>query len=105
MRMAGAGETVNAWLAAVREDLNSTKPKDEATDNEISRFFAKWSTPVHSTQDGAKSRMLDSTELESRYAVDRLTKKSDGTTVVRYYFSNDSTEANALSVGESVDSF
>jgi hypothetical protein len=93
-------ESINAWLADVRE--KNAEPTDEATAEGLSRFFAKWGASVSPAQDEAKSRVLDSPDMESRYAVDRLTKKPDGTTVVRYYFPNDAVEVNALCANDSM---
>jgi hypothetical protein len=97
-----SSERMNAWLAAVQQDLKAAKPRDNATDEELSRFFAKWGTPINPTPDGAKSRMLDSREMESKHAVNLLTKKSDGTTVVRYYLPSDPAEVNGLCGGEAL---
>jgi hypothetical protein len=75
---------------------------DKSTDDKIRRLFAKWIVPINPTQDETKSKMLDSPEMESRYAVDHLTKKQDGTTVVRYYFSSATTEIRGLCTSEAL---
>jgi hypothetical protein len=88
--------SLNTWLADVREKLNSTQPKNTATEGEISTFFTRLGASVITAQNEARSRMLDSTEMESRHAVDRLDRKPDGTTVVYYYFPNDPAEVSRL---------
>jgi hypothetical protein len=93
-------ESTNPWMTLIQEGTKTATPRDQATDEEISKLFAKWMVPLDPAQGDVKSKMLDSPDMESRYAVNKLMKKPDGTTVVHYYFSNDSAEANALSMGD-----
>ena len=89
---------MNAWLADVqaRLNMNTVKPTDAPTGEALSQFFAALGNPRAAGQDDIGSGMSDSPSLEARYAVDQLEKRPDGTTVVRYYFSNAAAEVNEL---------
>jgi hypothetical protein len=91
-------ETSTTSLAHVQESTKPAKPKDESLDQRIKTVFAKWLEPVEATGDdgSAKSRVIDSREMESFHRVDHLTKRADGTTVVRYYFPSDIDEVNGI---------
>ncbi len=90
-------DDVNAWLADVREKLSHKKSENQASSEVVLRFFRDGVAASAAQQDEPKSAILDSPERESLYQVNYLTKKSDGTTVVHYYFPSDAAEANGIS--------
>lgn len=91
---------MNEWLGEVKQQMETAKSEDKASRDDIRRSFAKWLIAVDPNEQPAKSKMLDSPDMEERYAVKQLTKMPDGTTLVRYYFSDNSVEASALSMND-----
>jgi len=86
------GHDVKSRMLGSRE----MKSPDKGSDKRREELLAKLMGPTNTTNKGARSHMLDSPEMESFQGVNRLAKKPDGTTVVHYYFANDSVEANGL---------
>jgi len=83
------------WTAYIDETMTTATPERKESAKRVFDTFAKWIVKEPAADD-SKSRMLDSTEMESRFAVDKLSKGPDGTTVVRYYFSDNTSEANTF---------
>jgi hypothetical protein len=91
---------LNAWLAFLQERARSAKARDESADQRTRESFAKLVEPINAVGtagEDAKSRIIDSPDMESYHAVNHLTKKPDGTTVVNYYFMGDPAESAAFS--------